>query len=58
MFKCWECDAVFNEPDIKEFTDMVEYWGAMVPMVTSEVYCPECGSEDFEELIEIEEEEE
>ena len=49
MFKCWECDAVLNEPDIKEFTDMVEYWGAIVPMVTSSVYCPERGSEDFDE---------
>lgn len=58
MYRCLNCEAVFEEPEVKEFTEMVEYWGAMVPMVTSEVYCPKCGDEEFEEIDEIEEDEE
>jgi len=58
MYKCNHCQAIFEEPVVKRFKEMHEWWGAMVPYEYTEVYCPECGEEDFEEYQEDEEEEE
>lgn len=49
MFRCNDCDVLFSEPDsyrecVGEFwgTPAYEYWGC----------CPECGSDDYEEVDE------
>jgi hypothetical protein len=58
MYKCWNCEALFEEPVYKEFTEEYEAWGHIADISYTESYCPICGDEDFEEIEEIDEEEE
>lgn len=55
MYKCNDCDAIFENPKcVSEYRG--EYWGA--PAYEDMYYCPECGSDDYEEYREEEDEEE
>lgn len=49
MFRCNDCDAVFTEPDT--YRELIgEYWGT--PAYETFGCCPECGSDDYEEVDE------
>lgn len=52
-FVCNDCGAVFDDPEIVE-EDRGEFWG--MPAYEEMCYCPHCGSEDFEECEDEEEE--
>ena len=55
MYKCDECGAVFDKPKyVKEY--MGEFWGS--PAYETWAVCPNCKSDDIEEVDEEEEEEE
>lgn len=46
-YVCEDCGAIFDEPEVKRWTEnhgseMQEAWAIPV--------CPECGSEEFEEI--------
>lgn len=56
MYRCWNCDAVFEEPVYKEFTEHYEAWGREFSEKYTESYCPKCGDEEFEEIEEEEDE--
>lgn len=51
-FKCEHCGTIVREEDIlsKTYVDMVEYWGADVPCVTTEYICPVCSEADCFDL--------
>lgn len=52
MYRCDDCGFEFEEP--KEYEDFVGYYGSQRAYQT--IYlCPECGSDDFFELTEEEE---
>ena len=57
-YKCWNCEAIFEEPVYKEFWEHYEAWGRNFTEKHTEVFCPRCGDEEFEEYYELEEEEE
>ncbi|MGB3972846.1 MAG: hypothetical protein WBL58_01605 [Peptococcia bacterium] len=57
MYKCWNCEAIFEEPVYKEFTEEYEAWGRNFTEKHVEALCPECGDDEFEEWIEEEEDE-
>ena len=47
MYICMNCQTMFDSPDeVEDFTS--EFWGARVRHMTS--VCPNCGSDDFEEM--------
>ena len=50
MYKCNNCNIVFEEPTVKEFTEQHEAWGRKFTETYTESYCPKCGDEDFEEV--------
>ena len=57
MFKCRDCGAYFQEcEEVSESRG--EFWG--MPAYETMCYCPECGSDDFDEdyVVEAEEEDE
>lgn len=58
MYKCWNCEAVFEEPVYKEFMEEYEAWGRKFKEKHVEMYCPKCGDDEFEEYTEEEEEDE
>ena len=47
MFKCYECNEVFDKPDEVE-EDRGEFWG--IPCTETMSYCPHCGSEAIREV--------
>ena len=47
-FICNDCNTKFDEP--KRLTDWVECWGHLDPMYT--YVCPVCGSDDFKDETE------
>lgn len=54
MFRCNECGKEFEEPKVvPEYRG--EFWGS--PAYEDEYYCPHCGSDDYEEIRNQEEEE-
>lgn len=54
MLKCYDCGEVFTESAIAVGRECVgDFWGA--PAYQNEEYCPYCGSDDFEEYNEEEE---
>lgn len=57
MYKCWNCEAVFEEPDYKEFTEEYEAWGVKFKEKHVNIFCPKCGDEEFEEYYELKEDE-
>lgn len=57
MYKCWNCEAIFEEPVYKKFTYEDDAWGHIADISYTEAYCPKCGDEEFEEWIEEEEDE-
>lgn len=59
MYVCDNCGARFEEPE-QERTTYEHYFGAEWSGGIPYVYevCPDCGSEDFEEIDEEEEEDE
>lgn len=58
MYKCEHCGRVFDEPDIRHDT-YESYCGVGSLFPDSHGYdynvCPHCGSEDFDEFYEEEE---
>ena len=47
MYICMNCQTMFDSPDsVEDFTS--EFWGASVRHYAS--VCPNCGSDDFEEM--------
>lgn len=49
MYRCNDCNKLFEEP--KQVTELMgEYWGH--PAYQEFCYCPECDSEDIEEITE------
>lgn len=54
IYRCNDCEATFTEPDTyKECIG--EFWG--MPAYQEFGCCPQCGSDDYEEVYEEEEEE-
>ena len=54
-FKCRDCGAYFDEyEEVQESRG--EFWG--MPAYETMCYCPECGSDDFDEAEIVEAEEE
>ena len=51
MFKCIECDHHFDEPGRIEEMEYADYGigGQWLPAYVTNV-CPNCGSEDYEEV--------
>jgi len=49
MFKCLDCGEVFEETGVKVEPESYEYWGAPFSHDHHYQCCPACGSEDFEE---------
>lgn len=47
MYKCQNCQEMFDSPNAVLDSDS-EYWGRRVHHYTS--VCPNCGSDDFEEM--------
>ena len=54
MYKC-ECGHIFEEPKVVH-ESRGEFWGA--PCWEKMYYCPNCGSDCFDEYDEYEDEEE
>lgn len=46
-YRCCDCKALFNEPDIEEYT---QWHGDHYYEPMQEWHCPECGSDYIEEL--------
>ena len=55
MYKCWNCEAICEEPVYKKFTYEDDAWGHIADISYTEAYCPKCGDEEFEEIEEEEE---
>lgn len=51
-FSCRECHAEFDKPYEYKRKEWIEYWGAITLETFFEWGCPECASEDFEEILE------
>ena len=56
MFRCDWCGALFDEPDTRRVTENLD--GENGWWTHTEEYCPNCGSQDFEEYAEIDDEDE
>lgn len=61
-YECHDCRARFDEPD-EEYVNSAYYYGVGSEFGSSSdsmliTVCPRCGSENFEEIEEYEEEEE
>ena len=57
LLRCNNCDEVFDEDDLESRSECVgEFWGS--PAYDSYGICPYCGSDDYDEYIDPEEEEE
>ena len=59
MYRCYECGAVFDEPDYVEICEEAE--AGVASMFTNLHWatvsvCPECGAYGFEDVFEDEEE--
>lgn len=54
MFRCDWCGALFDEPDTRRITENLD--GENGWWTYTEEYCPRCGSQDFEEAAEDDEE--
>lgn len=55
MFRCDWCGELFDEPDTRCVTENLD--GENGWWTHTEEYCPHCGSQDFEEYAEIDDEE-
>lgn len=55
-YKCWNCNKVFDESEMKTRTEHEEFWGAPAPIHYN--ICPHCGEDITDEDEYIEEEEE
>lgn len=58
MYKCRCCGAIFEEPRIRKYKEISEFWGIPRCELLVEMTCPECDDYDFREYDEDEEEEE
>ena len=56
LFRCDWCGELFNEPDTRRVTENLD--GENGWWTHTEEYCPYCGSQDFEEYAEIDDEDE
>lgn len=56
MFRCDWCGELFNEPNTRRVTENLD--GENGWWTHTEEYCPYCGSQDFEEYAEIDDEDE
>ena len=56
FYKCEDCGAWFDKPDIREIREYREFWGAPCYETMYEERCPKCGSEYIEEVDDNEEE--
>jgi len=56
LFRCDWCGALFDEPDTRRVTENLD--GENGWWTHTEEYCPRCGSQDFEEAAEDDEEDE
>ena len=54
MLRCNRCGEEFDEPDTRRITENLD--GENVWWTHTEEYCPYCGSQDFEEAAEDDEE--
>ena len=57
-YKCENCGCVFDEPNIRKYSETTEYWGVVETRTLEEELCPECNDEDIREYNEEDEEEE
>ena len=58
MFRCFNCNVVFEEPEYEEIC--LEHYYGVGSMFSNYHYssiciCPYCGSEDFDEEIDLDE---
>lgn len=53
-YRCNRCKAVFDEPDYREEKENFEFWGSVGRHTFVVDTCPECDSEDFDEIEEEE----
>ena len=56
-YRCAHCGAVFSEPDEVSWKEEMSGDG-WAWQTFAEYYCPECGSDDFDEYTEDEDAEE
>ena len=56
MLKCYNCGHRFDEEEADTFTESEEFWGA--PCYITYYNCPQCGSEDVDDIDCLDEEEE
>ena len=54
MFRCDRCGEEFYQPDTRRVTENLD--GENGWWTYTEEYCPRCGSHDFEEATEYEDE--
>ena len=54
---CRECEAWFLKPAKTYQHKRVEYWGFKTTETYMQLVCPECGSEEFKELPETDDDE-
>jgi hypothetical protein len=54
MFKCDECNHEFAKPERFKHKEYADYGigGEWLTAYISDV-CPDCGSEDYEEIVEV-----
>ena len=55
MIRCRCCGKIADQPAEIRGNDWEEFWGARVPRETVEEQCPYCGSDDFYELEDADE---
>jgi len=54
-YRCYDCKAEFEEPDYREEQESFEFWGSVGRHTLVAEVCPECDSEDFDEIKDSEE---
>lgn len=51
MYRCTHCKHLFEEPEVRSYTECVgEFWGTPAYDTFTDEHCPDCGSDDFEEV--------
>lgn len=55
-YRCYKCKEEFDEPDYRESNESFEFWGSVGRQTFVTEICPSCGSEDFDEIADEEDE--
>lgn len=53
MYRCYNCNAVFREPVVREYTQTSEHFGFPATEKMRDLFCPECGEECVEEFDDL-----